>query len=95
MFKMSIVEAHGQRKLVLEGKLTPQWTSEVESAWRSAGEDLQAPKPIIDLTNVTFISPDAEEGLLKLMREGARFSCRDVLTKHVLKQLARRCRCIS
>jgi hypothetical protein len=28
-----------------------------------------------------------------LMRNGARFSCGDVLTKHVLKQLARRCRC--
>jgi anti-anti-sigma regulatory factor len=92
---MSIIEAHGQRKLVLEGKLAAPWTSEVESAWRNAEEDLQGPKPIIDLTNVTFISTDAQDTLLKLMREGARFSCRDVLTKHVLKQLARRCRCIS
>ena len=95
MFKMSIIDAHGQRKLVLEGKLTPQWTTEVESAWKSAEEDLQGRKPIIDLTNVTFISPAAQDTLFKLMREGARFSCGDVLTKHVLKQLARRCRCLS
>ena len=95
MFRMSIVEAHGQRRLVLEGKLTAPWTAEVETAWNNAGEDLQGRRPIIDLTNVTFISPDAQDTLFKLMREGARFSCGDVLTKHMLKQLARRCRCLS
>jgi len=95
MFRMSIVEAHGQRKLVLEGKLTPTWTTEIEAAWNNAEEDAQGRKPIIDMTNVTFISPDAQDILFKLMRQGARFSCRDVLTKHVLKQLARRCGCRS
>jgi anti-anti-sigma regulatory factor len=95
MFRMSIVEAHGHRKLVLEGKLTPAWTAEIETAWNSAEEDPQGRKPIIDLTNVTFISSDAQDTLFKLMRQGARFSCRDVLTKHVLKQLARRCGCRS
>lgn len=95
MFRMSIVEAHGQRKLILEGKLTPQWSAEVESAWNNAGEDAQGRKPLIDLANVTFISPDAQDTLFKLMRQGARFSCRDVLTKHVLKQLARKCGCRS
>ena len=95
MFKMSIIEAHGHRRLVLEGKLTPQWTAEVESAWKNAEEDLERRKPIIDLTNVTFISPDAQDSLYKLMRAGARFCCGDVLTKHVLKQLARRCRCLT
>jgi hypothetical protein len=93
MFKMSIVEAHGQRRLVLEGRLTPPWTAEVETAWKNASEQLQGRKLVIDLTNVTFISPDGEETLFRLMSNGARFSCGDVLTKHVLKQLARRQRC--
>lgn len=93
MFRMSIIEAHGQRKLVLEGKLTNAWTAEIETAWNTAEEDSEGRKPIIDLTNVIFISPDAEDTLFKLMRQGARFSCRDVLTKHVLKQLARKCGC--
>jgi hypothetical protein len=30
---------------------------------------------------------------LRLMEDGAKFFCRDVLTKHVLRQLARRCGC--
>ena len=93
MFKISIVEKQGQRRLVLEGKLVPPWTAEVESLWRNAGEQLQGRKLIIDLTNVTFISSDGENTLLQLMRDGAKFSCGDVLTKHVLKQLARRCQC--
>ena len=93
MFKMSTVESHGQRRLVLEGKLTSQWTGEVETAWRIAVAQPEGPKLIVDLRNVTFISREGESTLFKLMKDGARFSCGDVLTKHVLKQLARRCRC--
>jgi len=92
MFKISIVETHGQRKLVLEGKLVPPWTTEVEDVWRNAREQLQDRKLVIDLTNVTLINAEGENILLKLMRDGAKFSCVGVLTKHVLKQLARKCR---
>jgi len=93
MFKISIVETDGQRRLVLEGKLASPWTAEVESAWRSAGEQLRGRKLVIDLRNVTLISQEGENTLFNLMRDGAKFSCEGVLTKHVLKQLARRCRC--
>ena len=93
MFKISIVEERTERRVMLEGRLVPPWTTEVENAWKRAGEQLQGRKLVIDLKNVTFISADGESTLFKLMRDGARFSCKDVLTKHVLKQLARRCRC--
>ena len=95
MFRISIVENGNQRRLRLEGRLIRPWTVEVESAWRAASVDLQGRKLVVDLTNVTHIGADAESMLLKLMRDGAKFSCRGVLTKHVLKQLARRCRGIS
>jgi hypothetical protein len=93
MFKISIVETPGQRRLVLEGKLVSPWTSEVENAWRSAGEELQGRKLVVDLRNVTVISPDGEDTLYELMKDGAKFSSADVLTKHVLKRLARRNHC--
>jgi hypothetical protein len=92
MFRISIVETDGQRRLVLEGKLISPWTADVESAWRNAAEHLQGRKLVVDLTNLTLISRDGENTLFKLMSDGAKFSCGDVLTKHVLKQLARRCR---
>ncbi len=93
MFKISIVETRGQRRLVLEGKLVAPWTAEVESAWKSAGGGLNGRKLIVDLTNVTLISSDGEKTLFELMGEGAKFTCGGVFTKHVLKQLARRCLC--
>ena len=93
MFKISIVESPGRRRLVLEGTLISPWTVEVERAWRNAGEGLDGRKLIVDLTNVTLISGDGEKTLSELMRDGAEFACRGVLTKHVLKQLARRYLC--
>ncbi|HVM91319.1 MAG TPA: hypothetical protein VMT67_00835 [Terriglobales bacterium] len=92
MFRISIKETHGQRRLVLQGKLIPPWTAEVESAWRHAAEELRGRKLVIDLKDVTVISPDGEDTLFRLMREGAHFTCCGVLTKHMLQRLARRCR---
>lgn len=93
MFKLSIVDTNGHRKMVLEGKLIPPWTQEVESAWQRAKQDNEARRLVVDVNNVTLISPDGEATLLKLMRDGARFTCGGVLTKHLLRQLARKCRC--
>jgi hypothetical protein len=93
MFRLSTLETGGQRKLMLEGKLISPWTQEVESAWRHAHEGLEGRKLVVDLTNVTLIGRDGESTLLNLMREGARFTGCGVLTKHLLRQLARRCRC--
>lgn len=93
MFRLSLLDTNGQRRLVLEGKLTAPWTKEVESAWQRAQQNLEGRKLIIDLTNVTLIGLDGEKTLLNLMRDGARFTGCGVLTKHTLKQLARRCRC--
>ncbi len=93
MFKISIVETQGQRRLVVEGQLISPWAAEVESAWKKAAEELNGKKLVIDLANVTLISREGEDMLLQLMKDGAKFTCRGVLFKHMLKQLARRCRC--
>lgn len=93
MFRLSLIETNAQRKLILEGKLISPWTQEVESVWRTAQEKLEGRTLVVDLTNVTLIGPDGENVLLHLMRGGARFSGCGVLTKHLLKQLARQCRC--
>lgn len=95
MFKISIIEERSQRRLMLEGKLIRPWSDEVESAWKTATRGLQGRNLIVDLTNVTDISADGEATLTKLMKDGAKFSCRGVFTKHVLRQLARRCGCTS
>ena len=95
MFKLSTIDVRGQRRLVIEGKLVSPWTQEVEKAWHSARENSDGIKLVVDISNVTLIGNDGEKTILNLMRDGARFTGCGVLTKHLLKQLARRCRCES
>ena len=93
MFKISIVETPNQRRLVIEGRLVSPWTNEVLSAWAEATQQLEGRGLLVDLTNVTLISSDGEEVLAELMRNGARFSCCGVLTKYLVKRLARKHGC--
>ena len=93
MFRISIVDTRSQRKLVVEGKLTEPWVAELRNTWGNASRDLDGRKMVIDLSSLTVISREGEEAIFDLMKQGAKFSCAGILTRHVLKGLARRCRC--
>jgi hypothetical protein len=90
MFKISIIDTPCKRTLLVEGKLMAPWTAELRRVSREVSHDLQGRKLTVDLSNVTVIGPEGEDALFELMREGARFSCGGVLTKYVLKRIARR-----
>ena len=92
MLKISVIDSRAQRRLVLEGTLIPPWVAELSTAWKAANADPQGRALIIDLVNVSAISPEGETVLMQLMNDGARFRCRGVLTKHVIQQLTRRSR---
>ncbi len=91
MLKISVIDTRGLRRVVVEGKLVPPWTAELQDAWKRAREDLDGRKLVIDLNQVTLMSRKAEEEIFDLIQQGARFSCSGVLTKHVIRELARRC----
>jgi len=93
MFKISIVDTPAQRKLVVEGRLTEPWVEELRTSWRSVSRNLDGRKVIIDLSSLTVISREGEDAIFDLMKQGAKFSCAGILTRHVLKGLARRCQC--
>jgi anti-anti-sigma regulatory factor len=93
MFKISIVDTPSQRRLVVEGRLSEPWVDELRTAWSSASHGLDARKLVIDLSSLTVISREGEDAIFDLMKQGAKFSCAGILTRHVLKGLARRCRC--
>jgi hypothetical protein len=90
MFKISVVDTRTQRRLVVEGTLIGPWVAELRTSWRNACQEPGTRKLIVDLRNLTTISREGEEAIFDLIKEGARFSCGNVLTKHVLKQLARK-----
>jgi hypothetical protein len=91
MLRISTIDTRFQRRLVLEGKLVEPWLGELRKVCRNGNETLKGRKLVIDLSDVTVISCEAESTLSELMQQGAKFSCGRVLIKHVLKQLARKC----
>jgi hypothetical protein len=90
MFKISTIDTRSQRKLVVEGTLIEPWVAELRALWRNAKQEFAGRKVVVDLSNVTSISAEGEVAIFDLMKEGAKFTCGDVLTKHVVKQLARK-----
>jgi Trm5-related predicted tRNA methylase len=93
MLRITSIETERQRKLVLEGKLIEPWVTEFKKAWHEAKVSLNGHKLVIDLCNVTVISPQAEVVLLEIKREGARFVCGGILNKHVVRRIERECEC--
>jgi hypothetical protein len=91
MLKISTIDTKSERRLLVEGKLIEPWVAELKRTWMDAGEGLEGRKLTIDLHNATVISREGECALFELMREGAKFSCGGVLTRHLLKRLADRC----
>jgi hypothetical protein len=90
MLKISIIEGHTERRLIVEGKLVGPWAAELRSACESGNADLFGRKLIIDMRHVTAISQEGENVLFELIQKGVKFRCRGVFTKHVLQQVARR-----
>jgi hypothetical protein len=92
MFKISIIDNRLQRRLVVEGRLIEPWVAELRKTWRNASRDLEGRRLVVDVGSLTVISREGEDAIFDLMKEGAKFSCGGVLTRHLLKRLARRCR---
>jgi hypothetical protein len=90
MFRISIADTPSRRTLIVEGTLVGPWVAELGRTWRNASQELDRRKLVIDLTNVTAISPEGEDAIFDLMKKGAEFTRRGVLTSHMVKQLARK-----
>ena len=93
MLRITTVETERQHTLVLEGKLIEPWVTELKKSWLEAKQSLNGHELVIDLCNVTVISPQAESVLLEIKREGARFICGGILNKHVVRRIERECEC--
>jgi hypothetical protein len=90
MLKISIIEGHTERRLIVEGKLVGPWVAELRSACENVNTDPFGRKLVIDMGHVTAISQEGENVLFELIQKGVKFRCCDVFTKHVLKQVSRR-----
>jgi hypothetical protein len=92
VLRITTIENEGQRKLVLEGKLVEPWVTEFKRAWQEAKKTLNSHTLVIDLGNVTVISPQGECVLLEIKREGAQLISAGILNTHLVRQIERRCK---
>ena len=90
MLKISICESPKQRRLILEGKLIAPWAAELGTARDKASAELGGRELIVELQDITAISQEGENLLLRLMKEGVRFRGKGAFSKHLLKLLTRR-----
>jgi hypothetical protein len=92
MLRISTFDTADERRLVVEGTLVNPWVAELRTSTAgAAGSSLEDRSLVIDLTNATTIDREGEAAIFELMQKGAKFRCRGVHTKHVLKKLADRC----
>src|SRR2546427_4088079 len=73
MLKISVVDSRTQCRLVLEGRLIAPWVEELRTAWKRAKAELNGRELVIDMGSVIVVSQEAENALLQMMNEGARF----------------------
>jgi hypothetical protein len=90
MLKISIIENHAERRLIVEGKLAGPWAAELRVESEKANTDLFGRRLVVDMRHVTAISQEGENVLCELLQKGVKFRSRGVFTKQVLKQVARR-----
>jgi hypothetical protein len=87
--KISFVERPRRRRLIVEGKLVAPWVAEFATACEKAKVDLHGRELIVDLRNVTAVTPEGESVLLQLIMEKVKFQC-GVFMKEVIRQLGRK-----
>jgi hypothetical protein len=90
MLKISIIEDHTHRRLIVEGKLVGPWAAELRDVCEETNTDLSGRKLVIEMRHVTAISQEGENVLFELIQKGVKFRCCGVFTKHILKQVTRR-----
>ena len=92
MLRISTIEVDNERRLVVEGKLIAPWTNELKSECEKAKQNLAGRELIVELKNVTVISPDGEDLLAALIAARVKCRCCGVFGKEILRQLTRRTR---
>lgn len=87
MLKISVVEGPRRCRLVVEGMLIEPWVAEFISECKKLKQHLDGRELVIDLTNLSAVSPAGESALRLLLDDNAKFHA-GVFIKEVLKQLA-------
>lgn len=71
----------------LEGKLIGPWVSELERSWEELRREAPQRPVAVELSDVTYVSPEGKALLESMWRQGAKLESRSLLTRFLLKQI--------
>jgi ABC-type transporter Mla MlaB component len=91
MLRITIFDMPAEQRLVLEGRLTEPWVSELESTWEKTRNGRQCHKCVVDLSGTTVIDESGKRILMVMCSEGARFVANGVATIHLIRDIKRKC----
>ncbi len=86
MLKITSEQTSGSARLTLEGSLSGPWVSELERAWRQI-KDSGASFPLVELTDITFITEEGRALLTVMWREGAVLIANGCCTRHIVEEI--------
>jgi len=70
----------------VEGKLTGLWVDELERSWNEISKHARS-QPVVDLSDVTFVSAEGKRLLRSMFQQGANLQSRSLMMKFILSQL--------
>jgi len=91
MLRITIIEDGAEQRWSLHGRLEAPWVEELETTWKErCGRDGR--RCLVDLSEVTVIDQRGEEVLKTMKEAGAELIARGVYLRHVVDDIASRCR---
>ena len=90
MLKVSTKIRFDTLVFILEGSLSGLWVQEVDRVCRLAVVNDQCARVELDLSGVTFVSPEGKQLLERLWANGAGIVSSDLLTKPLVEEIRSR-----
>ena len=90
MLRITILDGGGDHRLVVEGKLTEPWVSELELAWKQVRQASRSRHIVVDIGGVIRIDAKAEGALTKMIAEGARLTAKGLYCTYIVERLMNR-----
>jgi hypothetical protein len=87
MLRITFAQTEAEQRWTLCGQLAGPWVAELRTCWQHGRRAGGAARPVIDLSDVTFIDQSGERLLSEMSRDGAEFVAVGVETKHLLENL--------
>ena len=89
MLKITVRNEATIIRLVLEGRLTGPWVNVLDRCVRESEGNYHKPI-VVDLTDVTFITPEGEAVLTSLWRRGVTLRSTGCFTSSLIEEMARK-----